>query len=219
VRKFALLLTVLNVALFAGEELVYTTEKGPEKYKTTWSAEEKGDEMHVTGKNDFSTTTLTCSAKTSTFSEFKIDSKRPNDSYTAEIKSGRLVAQKTKDGNELKKEYKIDQPWIQEFGYGLKSFVKSGDKSFKFVILNPDNLDLNKMIAIREETETLKVEGHEIPALKIRVTLQGFKHIFWKGYVWFDEKTNTLVKYSGNEGPNTPTTTILLTDTKKTLSP
>ena len=52
-------------------------------------------------------------------------------------------------------------------------------------------------------------------ARKLKITLTGFfKSMFWKAQLWYDIKTNVLVKYKANEGPDTPTTKVTIKSIK-----
>ena len=68
------------------------------------------------------------------------------------------------------------------------------------------------MQASKEGTERVKFNEKcgKREVLKVKISLTGFKKIFWKAELWFDQETGDLLKYRANEGPNTPTSTITL---------
>ncbi len=98
---------------------------------------------------------------------------------------------------------------MQEFVFGFKDFLVSNDREYKFEILNPQDLDMHDMIAIKEYVEELKIDNATYVAQKVKITLQGFKRRFWRAEAWYDTKTQRLLRYKANEGPGTPITETL----------
>ena len=70
------------------------------------------------------------------------------------------------------------------------------------------------MVAVKESNENIKINNENRPTKKVKITLQGIKKFFWSAQLWYDEKTNDLLKYVANEGPGTPTSTITLIKVK-----
>ena len=66
------------------------------------------------------------------------------------------------------------------------------------------------MIATKQGLEPLDVHGKTHQALRIKITLTGFKKMFWHADLWFDLQAGDLLKYMATEGPNTPLSTITL---------
>ncbi len=128
--------------------------------------------------------------------------------YTLLKKGNYLNIKGSSQGKEFSKKYKINLPWIQEFAFGLIPFVKSDEAQFKFYILNAKDFSLHKMVAKKAGQEMITLNDKTFSAQKIKVTLDGFRSIFWHGEIWFDSINHYLLIYKANEGPNTPTTTI-----------
>lgn len=101
-------------------------------------------------------------------------------------------------------------PWIQEFKFGFRPFLQSSDKELAFSIVYSKDTSLHEMLATKELIETLKIEGTEHSAQKIKVTLKGFKKRFWKAEIWYDIATFRMLKYRSNEGPGTPFVEVTL---------
>ncbi|MDN3507456.1 MAG: hypothetical protein P0S94_00880 [Simkaniaceae bacterium] len=201
------------------ETLVYDSVTDGKSVKTTWTVEEKGTSYIIKATSDVADTNIECGTDY-TFNKFKESDKKTATSYEVDRDGKLLKAIKIVDGKKVVKEFgAYKYPWIQEFNFGLKPFVRSTEKSYKFCILSPDKINLHNMIAERLEEEEIDIEGKKTLALKIKVTLQGFKSMFWKGTCWFDPKTAQMLRYEANSGPKTPvvTTTLLSTSTASSL--
>ena len=213
-----LFLTLATAAVFATETLVYESVTDGKSVKTTWTVEEQGTSYMITATSDAADTKIECGTDY-TFNKFQEKDKESGTSYEVDRDGKILKAEKTIDGKTVHKEFgAYKYPWIQEFNFGLKPFVRSTEKAYKFVILSPDKINLHNMIAERLEEEEIDINGKKTLALKIKVTLQGFKSMFWKGHCWFDPKTATMLRYEANSGPKTPvTTTTLLSESSSSL--
>ena len=66
------------------------------------------------------------------------------------------------------------------------------------------------MIALKQGPDQINLNGKLFPAVKVKITLRGFRKMFWHADLWFEEGTGDLLKYEANEGPHTPTSTITL---------
>lgn len=101
----------------------------------------------------------------------------------------------------------IDQaPWIQSREYGMRGFMRnSGEKKREFWLLTPGELNLNRMIATKEEQKRIKVGGKEFEAVKVVVRVAGWKQHFWSSEFWFRVSDGVFLKYKGSaSGPNSP---------------
>lgn len=100
--------------------------------------------------------------------------------------------------------------WVQEFGFGLRSFVISHAKEYKFCIINPEDFSVHRMVAVKEGLERVQACGEEHMAQKVRVNLQGIQKAFWKAELWFEPSKGTLLISQYKEGPLAPLTTMTL---------
>lgn len=204
IRYFALLLPLLG---FSVEKLVYESTTSGHTIKTNWEIEEKGGKIHATSDDPNEKITLEYSEKYELIS-FAQTKKKENTIFTASISGSHLKAAIEGGKSPIKNSYNVKYPWVQEFTLGLKPFIASNHKSMKFVILNPKDATVNNMIAIKQKNETIHVSGKKYDALKVKITLQGFQSLFWSAYSWWDVKENRQLRYQGNDGPHTPTTTV-----------
>ena len=122
-----------------------------------------------------------------------------------------LIATQEINGERNEKHFNIrNDTWVQEFDFCFKPFILSAMRDFKFSIVHPKKMSLHSMIATKQGYEQVDVPGKQYDALKVKVTLTGFKKMFWHADLWFDPQAGDLIKYMANEGPNTPLSTITL---------
>ena len=115
------------------------------------------------------------------------------------------------EGKTVDKTLKIDgKPWFQAWDLSLGSFVLSGKKSLEFWTVRND-LKAFRMAAFRDKEETLEINGRNVEAVKVKVSLPGWMAKFWSASYWFRKSDGVFVKYQGANGPpGTPETVIEL---------
>ncbi|KPK33288.1 MAG: hypothetical protein AMS24_01540 [Chlamydiae bacterium SM23_39] len=126
-----------------------------------------------------------------------------------------LLVKGYKNGKIFKKKYKLKDPWIQQFSFGLKPFILSKEKKIYFCLISPKNFSKQDMLAKKIKKELFYIGEKKYTSQKIHISLPGFKKIFWKATCWFDIENGDLLKYEGNNGPKTPLSTTLLKTKKK----
>lgn len=220
-RVFAFLfcLMAIHFSSFSDEALQYLSITEGKKNETTWHVEKKEDSIIAKAKSSMQDeTSLQLS---SDYTLHKIEQINPNKAQTFSAYRDKdiLIASSTLKTSNKNKTHKIGQrSWVQEFTFGFKDFLTSSDREYKFEILHPQNLDMHDMIAIKQYEEELTIDGASYHAIKMKITLQGFKGKFWKAEAWYDTKTHQLLRYKANEGPGTPVTeTLFLGATKEKL--
>lgn len=196
---------MFGLILFAASQLTTLHFLETVQDKTTsfeWTIDTKERSLDLTGKEPDQTTKV-LATKSYKFLSMKVEGKEK--SYTME-RDGRILLIKS---NKETIKYNLGKGnWVQTFWFGLRPLVDSDDKSYQFSIINPDDFSLHKMVAIKDGTETINLKGKEYEALRIKISLKGFKGMFWSAKCWFDTKTHNFLKYIGNQGPNTPDTII-----------
>ncbi len=208
----SLFLLLLASTLFASHnELTLIQTVKQEQNTIKWTLQKSPNELTIQGVDSESTTTIS-GEPSFDFSTFSYSS--PTTNYAISISNGILTVQGTTEHGERKsKRYNLkNEPWIQQFWFGLMPFLKSGQKSMKFSIINPKDFDRVRMVAYREHIVPLTVNGKDRPALQVKITLQGFKSMFWSGHVWYDPQTYEFIKYEATSGPNTPLMTVVRHD-------
>ena len=203
---------ILISSLFAQDNWVYDEEVNGHSIETKWQGETKDNTLFLKGESSKNVVEIVC----------KPDFEMEAISYTALKEGGGATYSCKRSGNtlhlvskqgdaEVVKNYSVGRtPWIQEFGFGLRPFMASGASSIKFYIINPKDLSMHKLVAKREGQETVTIGDKAYRTNKVKISLSGFKSLFWTAYAWFDTESGNMVMYKGNKGPNTPTTTITL---------
>ncbi|MDX8431408.1 MAG: hypothetical protein SNF33_06385 [Candidatus Algichlamydia australiensis] len=193
-------------------ELSYNEEIKGISVKTEWFTQKEESSLTLEGKSPKTNFKLVCDPDYIMSHVTYLSSKHDKDEQYECYREGKILKVKRVSGeNESLKEYNIGNcNWIQEFNFGLRPFVRSGLGSFRFCIINPSDLSLNRMIAKKQHIELIKTGKETYRAQKVKITLQGPKALFWTAYAWFDTETGHMVKYKGNRGPNTPMSTVTL---------
>jgi len=179
--------------------------------KTTWTVEEKDKNLHIQGLSGNGETLIITTPPLNTQS-FSYQSKNKHNEYYIHREGPYLYARRIDQGSVSQKEFNIGNDfWIQEFDFSMRPFILSTADSVKFSIVHPTKLSLHHMIATKSDTtERIDVNGEAHEAIKVKITLTGFKKMFWKAELWFERNTGDLLKYMANEGPNTPISVITL---------
>ena len=166
----------------------------------------KREEENYTTTNDLNLNAL----------QWQYNNTAENTSILAKRNKDSIQITGTFKGKPINTEIRIDDdPWYQPMSLSLSKFTKSPKKVVIFWTLNPLNLSPYKIKALNYGIETIKINGKEIQAYKIKVVLSGFRSMFWHAFYWFRETDGTLVLYNGVDGPpNTPMTTINLIEEK-----
>lgn len=214
---FILFSTLLISTLKADDyQYIYDEYLKNSHLQTTWKVEKKDDKILITGTEEESDlVTLECTPSFK-IEKYSYKSKNKPIEYTLILKNRTLYLDGNINNKKLKRKYKINNvPWIQQLCFGLTPFILSKKKSLKFYIVSPRDFALIKMIVKKEKIEILTIKNQKFKARKIKLTLPGFKGMFWSANLWFDTRTGDFLKYRGNKGPGTSTKTTLLNSKKK----
>jgi hypothetical protein len=175
--------------------------------ETQWKYTEEAKTIVIESTTPKHTTRIECtkelefiSMTTSSLSS-TIDMKRLGNQLTATETSPKSTNSETHPLN--------GKPWIQQLWFGLSPFVKSVEKEMVFYIVDPSSLKLVKLIAKKMMLEPLLIKEVTYSAQKILLTIPGLKGKFWKAHIWFDAKDHHFLKYVGNRGPGTKTSTVI----------
>lgn len=213
-RLFLLLLlfTLLSFTLndFLGKTTLVYREKSPSSLITlTCTVKMKENGITIEKFGDDAMTSLEYD---NNFNLQKIhyNSAKLGSDYQFFKENGRLFAEGISKNKKYRTNFKARLPWVQDFHFGLKKFLKSNRQEIKFCILNPSDFTLVDMIAAKQNIEKISVNENAVIAQKIKITLTGFKKHFWKAEVWFNLEDDNLIKYVSNEGPGTPNSVTTL---------
>jgi hypothetical protein len=92
-------------------------------------------------------------------------------------------------------------PWYQALSLSLRALRDAEKGSLEFWTLRPDNLEVHKLRAVRKGVEMLEVDGKQVAALKLGVSLTGLKAMFWHCSYWLRESDGVFLRYRGPSGP------------------
>lgn len=112
-----------------------------------------------------------------------------------------------------------DRPWYQASSLSLSAFALSSDKRVRFWTLRPDTLKAHKVVAIKQDTDSIEVNGSARQALRIKVRLTGVLAPFWGSTYWFGLQDGIFLQFEGPGGPpGSPSVTIRYEGTQKVCS-
>ncbi len=209
-RQFLFILCFFPLLLSAESKVTYIYEKDMEGIisRTEWVVSEANNESIIEGKSTRGKASIITYPDGNTKS-FNYESK---EKQTSMERNGNVIfASREVNGEKEETVLKAGRSqWIQEFDFSLRSFVMSPDSSIKFYIVHPDKLSLHSMQVSKDGYEHIDINGQVRESLKAKVTLTGFKKMFWKGELWYDPANGDLLRYKANEGPNTPVSIITL---------
>lgn len=207
-KKLLLFSSLLYTAIFAKTAYIYEENVGEKNFFSKLIMENILNKIIIKQKN------VTTEYSPSFYIE-KYIFQSPHKNFQINLKNKNVLLVKgTVNNKKINIKYKINNPWIQQFCFGLKPFILSQKKDIKFVLISPKNFTLHKIVAIKKNTEFITMQKKQKKAQKIIMKLAGFKSLFWQATLWFDSKGN-LLKYKGNDGPNTLTTISTLKEIKK----
>jgi len=148
---------------------------------------QKASETHVTETNE-TLVTLVWSMQDH-LNQCDLEARRENN--TIFIK-GRYL------GQSVDKQIKVDDaPWFQATSLSLRRFVMSQQKEIQFWSLRPDTQKGYKLKAVKVDREVLTILGEPVEAVKIKLSLLGWKASFWKSHCWYSTSDGLFVRFEG----------------------
>jgi hypothetical protein len=99
-------------------------------------------------------------------------------------------------GKKFQKIYQVDaEPWYEEWGVGLRSFVMGAEKKSVFWSINPNNLNqIGKFEATRLERQTFVINKTAVEAIHVKISLQGILSLFYSTDYLFRASDGTVVR-------------------------
>ena len=182
----------------ATEERTYTETTGGETRHFSWTLEQTNS-VTVTVREEDALYVNHCDSLGTTF-QWRY---RGADSHIVATRSGNVMEIGGKfHGAAFQERHDIDSaPWYQTLAYALPRLVEPDNTPLVFWTIRPDNLDVVKMQATWEGTETVVVNGKELQAHRVRIRPDGFLSKFWHADYWFRVPDRLFVRYEGVHGP------------------
>ena len=105
------------------------------------------------------------------------------------------------EGKELNKCYKAEGvPWIQFQGLAFAKFINRQDMDLKCLIIRTSDAKMFTLRAEKKDLQNIKVNGNQVEAFRIAVSLDGFLSILGHVNFWFRQPDHIFVKYQGISG-------------------
>lgn len=176
----------------------FTIEEMGAGYRIGLKEVENGSEVSQTYETD---------AKLATLSWTYSDAGR-NTAFTATRRGETIVLVGTHAGKPIQKEFAVGSiPWNQLFTLGLKHFVLSAEREWRFWAIGtapPGEMRIAQFLARREGIETIAFGGAAIKAIRVRITLSDLKSLLWHSDCWFRERDGMYLRYEGRKAPGEP---------------
>ena len=106
--------------------------------------------------------------------------------------------------------------WIQSIERSMQRLALSGSPGdrLRFSVVQPDNLSSRTLQARIMGDETISVDGAEVEARRIRISLPGLGVLIWRSDYWFRLSDGLFVQSDVTRGPpGTPPTIVSLLET------
>lgn len=118
------------------------------------------------------------------------------------VREGRRMKLTGALGNQtVSREFEVDDTaWYGSILF-MRDFVLSGTKDTVFYMTKPEDNRVIKLKAIREAEETIRVDGEDVPTVRVRFTLPDFRSVFWSSTYWFRASDGLFVKSLETRGP------------------
>ncbi len=103
--------------------------------------------------------------------------------------------------------------WIQSIERSMERLALSGTPGdrLRFSVVQPDNLSSRTLQARVMGDETITVDGNEVEARRIRISLPGLGVLIWRSDYWFRLSDGLFVQSNVTRGPpGTPPTIVNL---------
>ncbi|MDO3378994.1 hypothetical protein [Geoalkalibacter halelectricus] len=99
-------------------------------------------------------------------------------------------------GRTLERSVHIDEiPWYQALSVGLRSLQSSDDSRLEFWMVRPDNLDVRRMRAEKQEITWIELGDERHWAQRFRITAAGVPARIWHGDYWLREDDGVFLRF------------------------
>ncbi len=122
------------------------------------------------------------------------------DLYIEASRDGNRISLIQEKGRRTKtEEYQIkdDSPWHQIFPFGMEEFVTREETERSFWFIQPQNLKLSSLRAVRKEEKTITVHGIREKAVEVEISINNWLAKFWKGLYLLRSGDGRYLFYEG----------------------
>ena len=143
------------------------------------------------------------------------ENSKENTKVTASREGNKIFLKGQGKGKLIEKTFKINKlPWNQTFNIGLERFALSPERSMIFWSIGtrgPGNMKITRFKVKKKGIETITINGKEVEAVYITISLTGLLSIFWTGKYWYRKSDGVFLRYKGKSGPGTGVSIMELT--------
>jgi hypothetical protein len=140
---------------------------------------------------------------------------KENTKVTASREGNKIFLKGQSKGKPIEKTFKINElSWNQTFNIGLERFALSPERSMIFWSIGtrgPGNMKITRFKVKKKGIETITINGKEVEAVYITISLTGLLSIFWTGKYWYRKSDGVFLRYKGKSGPGTGVSIMELT--------
>jgi hypothetical protein len=143
------------------------------------------------------------------------ENSKENTKVTASREGNKIFLKGQSRGKPIEKTFKINElSWNQTFNIGLERFALSPERSMIFWSIGtkgPGNMKITRFKVKKKRIETITINGKEVEAVYITISLTGLLSIFWTGKYWYRKSDGVFLRYKGKSGPGTGVSIMELT--------
>jgi hypothetical protein len=126
----------------------------------------------------------------------------------ARLQGADIVLSGSFRGNKVEKKFSAaGAPWNQLFQMGLLPFALTREKNHQFRSIGtqgPGELNIGKFTVTRIGEEKLFLNGNEIDAMHLSISLSGLLSVFWHGDYWYRNVDGRFLRYRGKNRSGGP---------------
>lgn len=138
-----------------------------------------------------------------------------NTKVTASREGNKIFLKGQSKRKPIEKTFKINElSWNQTFNIGLERFVLSPERSMIFWSIGtkgPGNMKITRFKVKKKGIEIITINGKQVEAVYITISLTGLLSIFWTGNYWYRKSDGVFLRYKGKSGPGTGVSIMELT--------
>ena len=131
--------------------------------------------------------------------------------FKADRNGDEILFRGISNGQPLNKSLAVgEEIWLQNSEFGLLEFLTSKQKFKEFIVVSPEDLSINKILANQAVTEEITWNDQRIEVVKLTARLRGFLSLFWQATYWYRWPELTFLRYKADGLPGVPKVDILL---------
>lgn len=206
-----LLCSTINSPAATNDTLKYKTITGKDTASTVFTISQVGNgkqvvaEYNQKGIKYFSGVTMTDSFMTRNWT---YKSSQEKTDLTALFSNDTVILKGSYKNLKIDKIFSLKtKHWKQMFPLDLKEFIISDSSSTLFCGISTIQIATMQMGTLEAKKiglEHLTINGKDMELLHVRVSLPGFKSVFWHGDYWFKQNCGTFVKSVSYDFPGAP---------------